>query len=219
MRRSRRVALLLALAAAAGGAGCKTINSFTTKAPEPGRNEGEWAAVRNVSTRRAVIYDRFQQRAIATATYLSPPVREARTRRLGEWLGWTEHELTDHLAAEAAEAAKYDDFLVALFTPDRKSNDLDSRSSVWRLAVRLDDGNEVVTRDATALDADATVRTLFPYVSPFDTIYRIRFNRAPGGPLSDRRFTLEIVSALGKMALTYGDGAIGPERPEGSLIQ
>ncbi len=134
-------------------------------------------------------------------------------------MGWTDKELADRLAVEAAEAAKYDDFLLAFFTPDRKSNDLDARESVWRLAIRLDDGNEMVTHDATALDMNATVRNLFPFVGPFDTVYRVRFNKAPGAPLADRVFTLELASALGKMELTYGDGAIGPDRPEGSLIQ
>ncbi len=218
MTRSRR-SLLLVLAAAAGLAGCSTINSYKTKSPDPGRNEGAWADLRNGSTRRSIIYDQFQQRAMATATYLSPVVREQRTRRLGEWMGWTDKELADRLAAEAAEAAQYDDFLLAFFTPDRKSNDLDARESVWRIAIRLDDGSEVVTRDATALDVNATVRNLFPFVGPFDTVYRVRFNKAPGGPLADRVFTLELASALGKVELTFGDGALGPDRPEGTLIQ
>jgi len=216
MTRSWRLALLLAAAAAAGGAGCKTVNYYRTKAPDPGRNEGEWATIRNAASRRALVYDQFQERAIVTATYLSPAVREARARRMGEWLGWTQKELDKRLEAEASEGAKYDDFLLAFFAADRKSNDLDSRDSVWRLAIRLDTGDEVVSHDATALDLDATLTSLFPYVSPFDTVYRVRFNRVPGGPLADRRFTLEIASALGRMELTYGDGAIGPDRPEGS---
>lgn len=216
MRPSRCLVLLLAAAAATPG--CKSVNTLKTKAPDPGINQGEWATVRNATTRRALLYDQFQQRAIVTATYLSPAVREARASRLSEWLGWTQQELDARLKAEADEAAKYDDFLLAFFTPDRKSNDLDSKESVWRLALRLDTSDEVITHDATAVDVNATVANLFPYVSSFDTVYRVRFNRVPGGPLADRRFTLEIASALGKMELNFGDGAIGPQRPEGSLI-
>jgi len=218
MSPSRCLVLLLSSAVAAGAPGCKSVNALKTKAPDPGVNQGDWAVVRNANTRRALLYDQFQQRAIVTATYLSPPVREARTARLGEWLGWTQQELDARLKTEADEAAKYDDFLVALFTPDRRSNDLDSRESVWRLALRLDTGDEVVTHDATSIDVNATVANLFPYVSPFDVVYRVRFNRVAGGPLAERRFTLEIASALGKMELTFGDGAVGPERPEGALI-
>jgi hypothetical protein len=208
--------VVLAAGVAAAGLGCKGINALKTKAPDPAPNEGEWASVRDLATRRGVVFDRFQERAIVTMTYLSPGVREARSRRLGEWLGWTDKELQDRLKAEAAEAAKYEDFVVAVFTTDRKANDLDSKNSVWRLAVRLDDGNELVTRDATALDANVTVRNLYPYVSPFDTVYRIRLNRAPGGPLEKRTFIFEMASAMGRMELVFGDGAVGPDKPMGS---
>ena len=118
--------------------------------------------------------------------------------------------------AEEAEAAKYDDFIVALYTADRKSNDLDSKKSVWRLALELGGGEELVSKDAQALDADATLTKLYPYVSLFDNVYRIRFNRAPGRSLDGRTFSLAITSAIGKMELTFGDGARGPDRPETS---
>ena len=198
--------------------GCGAINTVRTKAPDPAVNEGEWAALRNKATRRAVLYDEFRYRATITATYLSPQVREARARRLGAWQGWTDKELADRLAEEAREAAKFDDFTVALFTADRSANDLDAKSSVWRLALRLEDGSELLTHDAEVLDPNATVRNLFPYVSPFDVVYRVRFNRGPGASLGGRLFTFEVASALGKAELHYGDGAIGPDLPDGERI-
>ncbi len=215
MTRPWRVLPVLAAAAV----GCAGINALKTKAPDPGTNEGRWAIIRDQATRRAIVYDQFVHRATLTATYLSPEVREARARRMAEWLGWTEQELDARLAAEAAEAALYDDFLFALFTADSRSNDLDSPTSVWRLAIKLDGSNELVTRDAKAQDVDATLRNLFPYVGVFDSVYRVRFNRAPGKTLGDRRFGLEVASALGKMEMTYGDGQVGPDRPQGSPIQ
>jgi hypothetical protein len=208
------VCLLLTLAAP----GCTQIAPLRAKAPDPAVNEGEWAAVRGSATRRDVIYDRFQHRATATVTYLGPAVREARVRRLGVWLGWSEQELKKNLDAEAAEAARYEDFLVAFYTADRHSDDLDSTRSVWRIALRLESGNELVTHDAHVLDANATMRNLFPYIGPFDTVYRVRFDRAPGEPLSGRRFTLDLASALGKMELTFGDGTRGPDRAQGEPI-
>lgn len=214
-RRPWRILPILA-AVGAGALGCSGINALKTKAPDPGTTEGDWAVIRNAATRRAIVYDEFQHRATVTVTYLAPAVREARARRLNQWLGWTQQELANRLETEATEGARYDDFLVAFFTSDRHSNDLDSRTSVWRIAVRLENGDEVITHDAQALDANATVSSLFPYVSPFDTVYRVRFSRVPGPPLEQRRFTLELASALGKMELTFGDGAIGPDRPQGS---
>jgi hypothetical protein len=188
------------------------VNALKTKAPDPGTREGEWAVRRNQATRRASLYDRFEHRATATVTYLSPEVRTARARRLGEWLGWTEQELQRHLDAEAAEAARYDDFVLAFYTSDRKSNDLDSRDSVWRVAINLGDGTELVTHDELALDRNATILHLYPYIGVFDTVYRVRFNRAPGPPLSTRPFQLELGSAMGKLEIAFRPGDVGPDK-------
>ena len=191
--------------------GCAEVNALKTKAPDPGTREGEWATKRNLATRRGSLYDRFEHRATSTVTYLSPGVRAARARRLGVWLGWTQQELDRHLAAEAAEAERYEDFIVAFYTSDRHANDLDSTSSVWRLALDLGEGQQLVTRDVTALDRNATIMHLFPYVGVFDTVYRVRFDRTPGEPLESRIFQLVLASAMGKMEIDFIPGEVGPD--------
>lgn len=217
MSRAARPRLALALAALGGLAACSAVETVKSVAPVPAVREGEWATVRSQATRRVYLYDRLSHRATATATYLSLPVREARVRRLVEWLGWTEEEKARRLAAERAEAERYEEFLLAFYVSDSRSNDLDAPASIWRLALELEPG-DLVTRDATALDVDATVRGLFPYVSKFDVVYRVRFPRAPGPPLADRPFRLQIASALGKLELPFNDGTIGPDRPEGTPL-
>jgi hypothetical protein len=208
---------LVAVAAlAAAGAGCGSINALKTKAPDPGTREGEWAQVRNAATRRAILYDQFVHRATITATYLGPAERGARVARLAKWLDWTGEERAARQKAEDAEAARYDDFLVALYTADRHDNDLDVRTSIWRVAIDLPHGKDLVTHDIKVLDVDATLRSLFPYLGPFDTVYRVRFPRLDSPPLSARQFTVELTSARGKLELPFGNGAIGPDRPEGT---
>jgi hypothetical protein len=44
---------------------------------------------------------------------------------------------------------------------------------------------------------------LYPDVGDFDVVYRVRFPRWPGEPLSGRPFTLRLSSALGKMDLEF----------------
>jgi len=136
----------------------------------------------------------------------------ARARRLGEWLGWTQQELDRHLAAEATEAARYDDFLVAFYATDRHANDLDAPQSVWRVALVLGEGRELLTHDVTALEANTTLLHLYPYIGVFDTVYRVRFDRVPGPPLSDHTFQLELGSAMGKMEIAFRPGEVGPDK-------
>ena len=202
----------LAVLALAVAGGCAQVNALKTKAPDPGTREGEWAARRNQATRRASLYDRFEHRATVTVTYLSPEVRMARARRLGEWLGWTQQELDRHLADEAAEAGRYEDFVIAFYTSDRHANDLDATQSVWRVALDVGGGQEFVTHDVTALESNTTLVHLYPYVGVFDVVYRVRFNRQSGAPLSERTFTLELGSAMGKMEIAFIPGEVGPDK-------
>jgi hypothetical protein len=211
--------LLLSVVLAAAGVGCGSINALKTKAPDPGMREGEWSAVRNGATRRAILYDRFVHRATVTATYLGPEQRRARTARLVQWLDWTAEEREKRQKAEDAEAAKYDDFLVSLYTADRHDNDLDVKTSIWRVAIDFPDGKDLVTHDVQIQDKDATLRSLFPYVGQFELVYRVRFPHVDGPPLSGRPFTLQLASALGKLELPFGNGAVGPDRPEGARTE
>ncbi len=206
MTRARAAALLAA--ALLGPTGCP----FHPRAPTPGTNQGDWAQRRDGASRRYELYDGLVHRASATATYLSPEVREARARRLASWLSWTDAELTQRLADERAEAAAVDDFVIVFYTADRHDNDLDGLRSVWRVAV-LVGSLEVLPTEIRALDDDATVRTLYPWIGPFDTVYRARFPHPPDGALAARPFVLRISSALGALPLDYGAPAQPIEIP------
>jgi hypothetical protein len=48
------------------------------------------------------------------------------------------------------------------------------------------------------------VQGLYPYIGPFDTLYRIRFPRwRSDQPLADLSFTLGIAGAVGRIELTW----------------
>jgi hypothetical protein len=202
--------LVAAVAAALSLAGCP----FHPRAPLPTTVEGEWAAQRDGATRRAILYDGLKHRATGTATLLSLEVREARARRLAEWYGWTPAELEARLAAERADARAGEEFLLSFYTADSRDDDLDAPRSVWRVAVQAE-GGDVVANRVTSIERDATIVGLFPYIGPFDTVYRVFVPRVPGGPLSGQKFTLQVSSARGMVALQFGvpNGAITPQQP------
>ena len=207
-----RLRTLAAAALVAALAGCG-LGSLLKREPTPGIREGTWAEVRGAATRRGSIYDGLEHRASATATFLGPAEREARARRLGEWLGWTPEELEKRLQQERTEAAQGEEFVLAFYTADTRANDLDSPRTVWRVAVEADEG-ELLPSRIEALDTDATITGLYPYVGVFDTVYRVRFPPSPKGPLEGRMFALEIASALGRIDLAYGGPRVlGPDRP------
>jgi hypothetical protein len=173
----------------------------------------DWTQQRDAATRQTTSYDGFLHRATATATYLSPAVREARARQLAIWLSWSPEELERQLEAEQADADRYDEFVVSFFAADFVSNDLDAPRSVWRMAVELA-GAEILPVLVRSVDRDSTITTLYPWVGKFDTVYVLRFPRAPGPPLAEQPFVLMIASAMGQLPLDFGAAPGAIRRPD-----
>ncbi len=207
-----RRALLLALLSLAGCGAIQGVKSrLPPREPQPGPEAGEFADVRDEATRQFRLYDGFIHRATATATWLSPPVREAGTRRLAEWQGWSAADLEKALAAGQADAALGEEFVLAFYTASPRDNDLDAKPSIWR--IQIDDGTgQAVAATITGVSEDATMRQLFPFIGPFDQVYRVRIPWK-GAPLEGRPFKLEIASALGRISLPFNQEAPGAERP------
>jgi len=196
--RRSRVAGVLAAVVLSAAPGCR----LRVYSPQPSPLVGSWAELRTAETRRAKLYDGFSHRANASATHLTLEVREARAQRLAEWLGWTPAELEARLAKERAEAAEGEDFVVSFYTADSAANDLDAVTSIWRLALQLDQ-KDVLAAKVTSLEKDATLQELFPYVGPFEVVYLVRFPRLPEGDLAGRPFVLLLASAFGQLPLDF----------------
>ncbi|WP_242396209.1 hypothetical protein [Anaeromyxobacter oryzisoli] len=188
----------LAVLGASSLLGCAAIHS---RQPVPGTAEGEWARVRVAATRRTTLYDGLVHRATATATHLGAAEREARARRLAEWLDWTPQELEQRLAQERTGAEQEDQFVLSFYASDWHVNDLDSPSSVWRVALHVA-GAEVLPTKVEAIDADPNVRGLYPFVGDFDVVYLVHFPRTPA-PADGGPYLLRISCALGKLDLDY----------------
>jgi hypothetical protein len=172
--------------------------------PDPTTEEGAWARERDRFTRSVKIYDRLDDQAFATATYQALPARLARAERLAVWKGMTAPERDALLAQERAEAEKWEEFLLALFTADRRANDLASPRSTWRVALAVHGEPEVLASRVEELKADPTLETLYPYLGTFDVVYRVRFPRWRGATsLAEVPFTLGIAGALGRIELTW----------------
>jgi hypothetical protein len=167
--------------------------------------------VRDAASRRASLYDGLVHRANASATWYSPLVREVGLRRLSDWQGKTAEETEQAVAKGLADALLGEEFVVAFYSAERRTNDLDAPRSVWHL--ELDDGEtRVPASEVVALTTDATIRQLFPYVDPFDVVYRVRF-KWTGRSLEGRPFTLRIGGGLGALLLDFGPDGKPPSAP------
>jgi hypothetical protein len=196
-------------------AGCGAVQSVKSHLPprEPrlGPEDGAYAALRDAASRRARLYDGFVHRADLNGTWLSPEVRQAGTRRLAAWQGWGDAELQKALEADRLEAEKGEQFLLALYTADRKHNDLADPGSIWRVV--LDDGTtQVGAAVVEVVSDDVNVKQLFPYIGPFDKVYRVRVPWT-GAPLGGVPFSLQVRGSLGALVLDFAPSGRRAEKP------
>jgi hypothetical protein len=168
--------------------------------PKPGPDEGAWAQAREMQTRAVRLYDGLALRAFATVVWESPEVRTARVDRLATWKAMTDVERAAARRAEDDVAASFDEFTVALFTPDKNDNDLDANQSSWRLAVVTPTG-EALPVKVTQYRVDSLLRTLYPRIGDFDVVYRVRFPKQAG--LGQTPFVFRMAGPRGKMDFPF----------------
>ncbi len=193
------IARTLAIVALLLASGCAQLP--LTKEPTPTADEGEWAAARARATRSGKLYDGLATNAFIRTVYLPRDVRDARVARIAEWKALSPEETDRMLVAERDAAARYEEFLVFLFTPDLASNDLDSRTSVWRLALVVPGSPDVLPDQVEQIRPDALMRALHPDLGDFDTVYKVRFPRQQ--ELSGKSFIFRLAGAKGRIDMQY----------------
>ena len=177
---------------------------YLTPATAPSTREGGWAEARDGATRTAKLYDMLDDVAFATATWQSPEVRAARVERMAEWKGMLPAEKEALLARERSEAAEGEEFLLALFTDDRRANDLATDRGTWRVALLVNGNEQALPVKVSLVKRDPTIQVLYPHVTDFDTLYRVRFPKLPGSaPLGELPFQLRIAGALGALRMSW----------------
>jgi hypothetical protein len=156
----KRLALLLSLFAACGGA-------------------TDYERVTNAWTRTGEMRERYQEALTVAVTFKSLAWREAFARKTGEDRGLEGSALETHIAQAKAEDAGPLEFHMIVRTWDRRENDLDrGKKSVWRVRLLDDAGMEVepleITKDKRP---DYIIRAEFPAMGNFAEAYVAKFPR------------------------------------------
>ena len=194
MKRFLLLALLLSASACA----------YLAPATHSSTQEEAWALTRDGATRDAKLYHMLDDVAFATATWQSDAVRVARVDRIAGWKGLLPAEREALLARERAEAAEGEEFLLALFTDDRRANDLATDRGTWRVSLLVNGNEQALPVKVSVVKRDPTIQILYPYVTDFVTLYRVRFPKFPGqAPLSTLPFELRIAGALGSLRMSW----------------
>lgn len=156
-------------------------------------------------TKHARIYKGFDTVLIAQITFKSSQFRNAYAREYVRTYNLSAAE-TDKLVKDQKEAEKaYNDFFVAIYTPEKKWNDFHKKDSIWK--IYLADGNKKIepfeVRKIKKIDAVTT--HFFPYVSPWKSVYIVRFPKTNTSKTFEQNSCVKLVitSVLGSNETTW----------------
>ena len=203
----RRTALLLALAAAGCAGAPPAIGDPGPELSDARAERSYQDALARVTEHREV-YSGLDTRLYCAATYQSPEFREARTRRQAMFQTWPEPKLDDVLARERADAAQVHEVVFGVSLVDRRFDDFDSKSSIWRLSLATDQGEVTPVTIRRVGRANQDLRAYYPYLGDFWTMYTVRFplTTATGVPLvgpTTRALLFRMSSTLGQVEMAF----------------
>lgn len=133
--------------------------------------------------------------------YKDKEFREAMSRVYAEKYQLSESELQSRIWNEYQEAERGPEFVVILYTYDKKWNDLDSRESIWRLRLERED-QEYTPVSVVKVKPTPTDETFYPFSAPWTQMYVVLF---PKGSLSGspQNFKLTLYGLKGQNTLTW----------------
>lgn len=201
MKKLSRVAALLGALAS----GCVTTPPAVGSEPPALKDEVAEAAYRDVLARysgRGEIYQGFDTRLFAAATYQSPGFREARVRRRGEFQHIPEPRVEALLTEERAEATQVHTFFLGIHANDPLYDDFDRRNSIWRLAMLTPAGEARPLSVRRVGRTNLDLRAIYPYMGTFWVGYRVDFpvtfpDGTPVIPQGTEKVMLRVASTLG----------------------
>ncbi len=168
----------------------------------------DFPAVLETWTREDKLYDGFDTKLFARATYHAPELRRAFAAAFPAIYGHGGTITRRELADLTGGVEQFHTFFLTAYAPVVKWNDFANSDSIWRLTLTSSNGSTVGTHEISTIKIDENLRTVYGEIGRFDKAYLVRF------PLTDplqnivigpetRSFELRIASALGTATLRW----------------
>ncbi|MEW6267045.1 MAG: hypothetical protein AB1641_28565 [Thermodesulfobacteriota bacterium] len=154
-------------------------------------------------TREARVYQDLESKLLIAATYKSLDFRRAYVRKYSRVYGLAPGEEEVMLAEQTALAEKNMEFLLAVSGPTQKETDLDTRDSAWRIYLEGDIQDRIEPFEVYKVKKrTARLEGFFPFISPWDQVYQVRFIPRSAVPRAGR-LNLVLTGVLGTARLVY----------------
>lgn len=208
----RRLAGLASLSIAIGlGCGLYQTPQLVNFSTSPRDYSGQdYPDVYERWTRHAKVVHDVDSALEVWATYKSIDFREAFVARYAEAYSLADEDRERLRSAQRDAAASDYEFLVQSQSANYRWNDLEKKTSPWRVSLRDGRGSELVP-DSVKVEKlpDMFERVFYPAKTPFTKTYTVRFSRGAGdreGTFSGERtglITLRFASPMGNADLSW----------------
>lgn len=148
------------------------------------------------------VYRGFETVLLVHGTYRSAAFREAYAAKYA-----ADHRLGDAdrrrlVEEETAAARKEFEFILAAYAPEKDTILLHSPRSLWTIYLEDDTGRRLSPNDVRGLERDRLrIEEYFPYITPWQELYRVRFPADPA--FGGSRIHLVLTGVLGATSLTF----------------
>ena len=195
------------------GYGCESLQTlekvYDTQDPYLG---SPYPATLDSWTRKCRIYmGGLDLELIAAVTFKSPPFRKAYAAEYARVYKLDRAEQEKMLQDQTESAKMYNDFIVSAFLPDKRWNDFNTKETIWKVYLSRSEDIRIKPIEVRRIKpVDAVLTHFFPYISPWDVVYLIRFPALLPGtndPVYSEETTpikLMITSVRGSAELSWG---------------
>jgi len=160
------------------GYGCKSLQTMEQVVDSQDPYLGSpYPATQERWTRKCRIYrGGLDLELIAAATFKSRAFRQAYSAEYARTYKLNRAEQEKMLQDQMEAANIYNDFVVSAFMPDKRWNDWNIKDTIWKLYLSRGDDIRIKPVEVRRIKpVDAVLTHFFPYISPWDVVYRVRF--------------------------------------------
>ncbi len=151
-------------------------------------------------TRDNRLYNGLENKVFVTSVFMTPELRAAVRTTYPDVVGHGGPVTRDELATGPGNDLV---FFVTMYTADRKWNDLQTPTSIWKVTMK--GASEVSPSSIVRMRPDENLRTVFPFIGRYDETYVVRFPAGDGAVIGSatNEVNLRFASGLGETNLTW----------------
>lgn len=171
--------------------GCVVKDGLKATRPAPvSHASAEYTDVFDTWTREARIYEGFETKLIAKATFKSEAYRQAYTDEYTRLYKIKGLEYEKFKTDQQSAAGEYHDFVLAVFVPHKSWDTFSKEETMWKIFITRDNEQQVAPLEIRKLKKkDPVLGYFFPYVTTWKSMYHLRF------PTKDPATDMQIIDA------------------------